>query len=279
MQNIVRTIYGADLQSSLLLNKPYVVLPYSTLNEKLNINASLQTTEEDRHSLKYLAIGNGGHRVAIGANNIPKLQVMQHLPKHAALYNQLPFILRLPNDDLLPAERLNYRLRKLVQFNGITYVAYYLKVIDTSLATPSLELRTIVNGNTTSSPFAPSISDLSPVAPPINSGDVLVASGDYIASTSKVPLSFTSDDIDEFINVCNIIYNDDDYAIISEMALCAGVDRAVTGDFNGVTSGYTDAIAVQITNHIATSIIAKGANDGINIMFDIGSVEPLLVIS
>lgn len=277
MENIVRTVYGANIQTALKLNLPVIIDPYTTLNEKFNIHNDILLAEDDRHVFKYMAIGNGGHRVAVGPDNIAKFQVIQHTPKHAGLYNQLPFVLRLPANDLTPTERLKYRLRRLETHNGVEYVAYYLRVLDLNDTSPILELRTIVNGNTTSTDFVPSISDLNPIPPAIVPGGVLVTSGDYIAATAKVSFNMPTDEVDEFLNVCNIIYEDEDYAIISEMALCAGVDRAVTGNFNGSTLGYTDAIGVQIVNHIASSIIAKSANAGINILFDLGNVEPLLV--
>lgn len=279
MENIVRTVYGANIQTALKFNRVPTIYPYSTLNEKFNIHNDVPVLETDRHTFKYMAIGNGGHRVAVGADNIAKFETIQHSPKHAALYNQLPFVLRPVTDDLTSLERLNYRLRRLETHDGVQYAAYYLKVLDLTNTNTVLELRTVVDGNIISTEFSPSINDLSPTPPAIVPGNVLVTTGDYIAATSKVSFNMTTAEIAEFLNVCNIIYSDDDYAIISELALCAGIDKAVTGNFNGSTVGYTDAIAVQITNHIDTSIIAKSANAGINILFDLGSVEPLLVLA
>jgi len=215
----------------------------------------------------------------IGANNIAKPEPVIHTPRDAALYNQLPFILRLPSEDLTPSERANYRLRRLEQHDGVTYVAYYLKLLDLSETSPVLELRSVTDGVVTSTTFEHTAADLNPTPPSITPGGVITTSGDYVAATAKVPFTMTADEITEFLNVANIIYGDVNYAMISEIALCSGVDRVVTGDFNGVSSSYTDAIAVQITNFINSFFAVNFINTELSSVFDVGSLESLLVTS
>ena len=278
MEKIVRSASGAALQTSQFLRKPVEIRQYTTLNEKFNIHEDIAISTSDIPGVAYVGIGNGGHAMAIGADGVARVKVIQHEPEHAGLYNQLPFVLRLPNNDLSAAERVNYRLRGLVTVGGVTYVAYYLKVLDLSGTATKLELRTINNGVTTSSEYTPTLANLSPTPPPISTGEVLVASGDYLAATAKVPFTLSENDITEFINVCNIYYGDESYAMISEVALCSGIDRAVVGDFNGVSLGYTDAVAVQIVSFISTFYLAPVCRQGIPIVFDVGSLEPLLVL-
>lgn len=279
MQRIIRTVIGAALQTHQLLGKPLVIKPNSTLNQKHDIQANLSINETDIVAMKYVAIGNGGHDIAVGANGIPRIKNVQHTPRHTALYNQLPFVLRLPNNDLDAGQRSRYRLRKMVTIEGTVYVAYYLRTLDLSGSVPNLELRVVADGVTTSAPYQPTLSDLSPTPPAINPGDVLVTTGDYVAATAKVPFEMSADDVTEFLNVCNVIYGSPDYAMISEIAMCSGVDRNVQGDFNGTTSGYTEAIAVQVCSFICSVIPAESINQGISLMIDCGSVESLLDIS
>lgn len=278
MEHIVRTVYGAYLQTCQLLGVPMVLKPNSTLNEKFNIHTNISIADSDKPSMRYVTIGNGGHRMVTGTNGIGRPEVIQHTPRNAALYNHLPFILRLPHDDLAPIERAKYRLRRLETHDGVTYVAYYLKLLNMTNTVPQLELRTVVDNITTATVFNPTIADLNPTPPALNSGGVLTTTGDYIAATGKVPFTMVSNEIDEFLNVANIIYGDDGYAMISEIGLCSGVDRTVMGDFNGASIGYTDAVGVQIINFISKFIHAPSNNAGINIEFDVGSVEPLLVL-
>ncbi len=276
MQEFVRTVAGASLQTAQLLGKPVIIQPHSSLNEKFEIQANTNVAGDDRMAMKYVTIGNGGVRVVQGVNGLAKLQSVQHSPRDAALYNHLPFVLRLPNDDLTAAQRSNYRLRKYITQDGQSYVAYYLKVLDLSDTQPSLELRSVVNGVTTSTPYTPTLADLNPTPPPMDNGGVLQATGDYIASTAKVPFTLNAWEIEEFLNVCNIMYGTEDYGMISELGICSGVDRAVSGDFNGTTIGYTEAIGVQICTFMNTSIPVKFINSNFSLMLDTGSLEPLL---
>jgi hypothetical protein len=277
MEAIVRTALGAQLQTCQLLKLPLPTKQYQTLNEKLNIHKTEVLTISDVPSVKYIGIGNGGHRIVMGSNNIAKPEPIQHTPEHACLYNQLPFVLRLPVEDLTPTERLKYRFRRVETHDNITYVAYYLKVLDLSNTVTQLELRTVRDGITTSVPYEYTIANLEPVPPAITNTGTITTVGDYIAATAKVPFIMDPGDITEFLNVCNIIYGDDSYAMISEIAVCSGVDRSnLQGDFNGKLVNYTDAVNVWAVNFISTFFPAKFSNDGLNIMIDIGSVEPLL---
>lgn len=280
MNKIVRSVYGAYFQTCQLMKVPMVLKPFSTLNDKLNINQDILIGDSDKPSLDYVCIGNGGHISAAGPDGISFLKNVFHKPTDASLFNHLPFVLRLPQDDLSTPERLKYRLRRLETHDGIVYVAYYLKLLDKSATVPQLELRTVSDGVTTSTTFVPSIANLNPTPQPLNtSSGVITTNGSYVAVTSKVPFILTPNDILEYLNVCNIIYGTDDLSMITEIGLCTGVDKTVVGNFNGLSIGYTDAIGVQIANFIATTFFAKANNDGINWLFDIGSVEPLLVLS
>lgn len=72
------------------------------------------------------------------------------------------------------------------------------------------------------------------------------------------------------------MYNDDRYAIISEIALCSGVDRTVNGVFNGVNSSYVEAIGVQCVSYISSMFMAKFMGGSFSVEMDVGSTEPLL---
>jgi len=152
---IVRTVYGAYLQTTQLLGLPMVLKPNSTLNEKFNIHDNVALASSDIPRLNYVSIGNGGHRMVVGTNGIARPEPVQHTPRDAALYNHLPFVLRLPGDDLTAQERMQYRLRRLETHDGTVYVAYYMKLLDLSNTLPQLELRTVNEGVTTSTPFVP----------------------------------------------------------------------------------------------------------------------------
>ena len=279
MQDSVRTVYSAYLQTCQYLQIPPVIKPYSTLNEKFSIHETVAVADGDVLGLNYACIGNGGHRFAIGTNNVFKPEIVQHRPNDAALYSHLPFVLRLPAQDLTAAERSNYRLRRVETHDGVSYIAYYAKVLDKSSTIPQMELRSVTDGVVTSTPFIPSVANLNPTPPAINSSGVLTPTGDYVAATGKVPFILDANDIAELLNVCNIIYGDPNYAIVSEIALCTGVDKTVTGDFNGVSSSYVDAIGMQVANFTNAMLAANFNSDGYELLIDIGSLEPLLTLA
>jgi hypothetical protein len=278
MQHIVRSAAGANLQTCQLLKKPLVLLENSTLNQKFNIQKDTIPADSDIFSMQYLTIGNMGHRMLLGSNNIPYPSPVQHLPEHSGLYNHIPFVLRLPNEDLTPQERIRYRLRRMEQHDGTTYVAYYGLVMDLTLTQPKLELRVVDGDNVTSTPFAYTLDNLNPTQPTIPPGQGLVTGSDYIASTAKVPFKLTADDVVELLNVANILYGDENYAIISEIGVCHGVDRVVTGDFNGQSASYTEVIGCQITTFVSSFFALPFMNTGVDVTFDVGSVEPLLTL-
>lgn len=277
--NVVRTALAGYIQSGQYVGLPLASLPNSTLNQKLGINQDLDITSTDHPAVRYLAIGNKGHGFSVGANGLVKWEAKHHTARHTGMYGQLPFVLRQVNNDLDAAQRARYRLRRIEEYNGVSYVAYYLRVLDLSDVLTSLELRTVVDGVTTSTPYVPTLDDLNPVPPVLVAGQAVTTTGDYIASTTKVPFVMSSDDIREFIDACKIIYGSDGYAVISEMATVAGVDRVVPGDFSGQTANYTDVVRAQVTSFISTGFIADFQTDGFTLKIDIGNVEPLLNVT
>ena len=285
MEQICRTIFGAYLQTVQLMDLPYAPLPFSTLNQKFSINQNVVVPEAPIPFLQYFAIGNGGHSMTIGANNITIPVPIQHSPTDAALYNQLPFVLRLPTNDLTPAQMSNYRLRTVVTYNGVQYIAYYLKKLNLNsvaggavVNTPSTMYNTVANGTTTSTAFTPTDANLNPTPPTVTAGGAVSTTGNYVSATANVPVTMDAFDITEYLNVANIIYGSPNYAIISEIALCSGLDYATTGIINGASASYTDAIAVQIMTFMSEFYPVQFTNAGINLLVDIGAVEPLFAL-
>lgn len=277
MQKITRSILGALLQTNQYLKLPTIIAPNTTLNQKFDIHNNIALAETDIPAANYYAIGNGGHDYAIGADGAKLPTPILHKTRSAALYNHLPFVLRTPNNDLSPTQRNNYRLRKNEIIGGNNYIAYYLRKIDKTNTESSLQLREVVDGVVTSTPFEHTLGDLSPTPPELNNEGNNTTTGNYISATARITFSMTDFDIEELLNVANIIYNDDRYAIISEVAICSGVDKTVTGTFNGVSSSYVEAVGVQCMSYLNTLFVAKFMNNSFSAQMDVGSVEPLLL--
>lgn len=276
MDNNVRSIYGAYLQTCALLGFNVDIKPNSTLNQKFDLFPNEIFNSGETPTVKYLTIGNGGHTASMGVDGLPLINPVPHSPRHAALYNHLPFIIREVGEDLTPGERLLYRLRVPRTIDGVNYMCYYAKVLDLSMVEPKIELRNNTDGIITATDFTPSLADLNPVKPVIPVNGNITSTGNYLASTAKIEFVMNEAEITELLNACNIIYGSDNYAFISEIGLCSGVDRTLMGNFGGPPSAYTEAVGVQIMNFISTAIPAYALSTSITQTIDVGSTSPLL---
>lgn len=276
MENITRTIYNSYLQTCLLMGLPFEVFANSTLNERFGIQQGVIPADGVIPSMKYYAIGNGGHKMTVGANGIAKPDPVQHKGTDAACYSPLPFVLREIENDLSVVDRANYALRRLETHQGRQYVAYYLKRIDLTNTTAGMELVTVRDGVSGVAAFTPDSSNLNPLPPDLSSTGVNIVSGDYVSATAKVGLTLSTTDVGELLNVAKVIYDDDAYAIISEVALCSGVDKIVQSPAAGnVMINFNEAIAVQVMSHINTFFPLKFTNNATEILLDVGATEPL----
>jgi hypothetical protein len=276
MDNNVRSIYGAYLQTCALLGFNVDIKPNSTLNQKFDLFPNEIFNSGETPTVKYLTIGNGGHTASMGVDGLPLINPVPHSPRHAALYNHLPFIIREVTEDLTPGERLLYRLRVPRTIDGVNYMCYYAKVLDLSMVEPKIELRNNTDGIITATDFTPSLADLNPVKPVIPVNGNITSTGNYLASTAKIEFVMNEAEITDLLNACNIIYGSDNYAFISEIGLCSGVDRSLMGNFGGPPSAYTEAVGVQIMNFISTAIPAYALSTSITQTIDVGSTSPLL---
>ena len=276
MTTMTRTAVNAQMQTSIYLKKPHVIMPYSTLNQLHNILPNDVFSETEMPSMKYMAIGNKGHRSEAGIDGISVTKAIPHETTHTGMYNQLPFVLRLPTDDLTTIARAQYRFRKTVSINGVTYIAYYLRVLDLTDTIPKLELRVTEDGVTTATDFEFTPNSLRPTLPVIGTNQVLVTSGNAIASTARITFKITAEDAEELRSVARILYGDENYAIVSELSPVTGIDRLTSGEVNGVPIMYHEVVGAQIASFMNTYYPFSILRNGAEIDLDIGNTEALL---
>jgi hypothetical protein len=272
MEAVIRTVYGTALQTAQLLGIPYSILPNTTLNERFNVQASAILPDGQYPRLQYYSIGTGGMKVVSGINNRIKTEQVQHRSTDAACYDPFPFILREVNNDLMPSERLKYALRVQEVINGVTYIAYYLKRIDMAQVGINLESRNITNGFATTAVFSPTSANLVPTPPSIQNSGANVILSDYVSCSALVDFVLTPQECEELIDAAVIKYGNEDYATISEIALCSGFDKVVQLADN---SNFKEAIGVQVVSHINTFHSVPNTQDGIYGTYDIGVNDPL----
>ena len=280
MENITRTVYGATLQTATLLGKTPKIHPLSTLNTKFGIQADVLPTTLEVPVMKYMAIGIGGHTYTVGANGIPKPEPVQHRSRDAACYVHLPFVLREINNDLSVEQRKLYALRRPETIKGIAYYAYYVRRIPLDDAEIDVEYVTSNGDQEIPSPFEPDSGDLNPTPPVIGNTGVNTVTNDYLQVTSKLDLSLNAFDVTELKNVARVLYDDENFSIVSEVAMCSGVDKQVntTGPGNSTIS-FNEAIGVQIVSHINAFYPLQFSPSGVEIIVDAGASEPLFQLT
>ena len=299
MRFTVPTIYGNALATAVQLNIPYEVLPYTTLTEAINdpiivpfqpavitVGSEIYDDYDPDVDVKSFAsnffmIGNGGHSVIAGpVGGIPITNPIAHRSTDAGLYHLIPFIVRPIANDLTALERSKYYLRKVIDISGSLYVAYFARIIDTSSASPDMTLVTDVNGNSVVTSFIPTINNLRPTAPLAGSQP----SGNFADVSTTVTIEFTANDVTELKQACLLLYGDENYAIVSEIALGQGVRKVVTARYPNsgtqtpvavAANTFYEVAAPQVACHYVTFYPVSYTSQGFDLTFDLAASEPL----
>jgi len=274
-----RTVYGNAVQTALALNKPHKVVANSTLNEKLTIKAVESVANFDRPEIKMFVIGIGGHSFTLGKGNVPLPTAVEHETTDAALYQQIPFVVRAVGDDLTTAERARFRLRKLIQVSNVTYIAYYGRLFDSSNTDIAMttNVRDNNTGNISTTPFIPTSANLNPQPPVTSNNGEIPASDTYQQVNAEVDLTMSSADLAELRDVARILFGDEAYAMVSEWGVCSCSDTQATGDDGaGNKFQYTESLAVQINDHITSGEPRTAENVSIAMTVNMGASDPLL---
>lgn len=281
MRKITRTIYGSKLQTELLLGLPYEHVENTTLNEKFDIQSGVLPNAGQMPKIGWFVIGNGGHRNETGADGFPFSSPIQHEASDAALYKHLPFILREPANDLDTVARGAYGLRRQEVINGQNYIAYYAKKLALNDVQIQMLHNTVTDGVVSSVPFVPTGSNLNPTPPPIPATGVVTTNGDYLSASAILNLSLTREDIAELVEVARIMYDNENYAVISEIGLVAGVPRVVNvpGPGGSGNISYEEAICAQITSHMTAYYSVGYTNEGFDFALELGATEALIGVS
>jgi hypothetical protein len=269
-----RTVYHSELSNARLHKLPYSIRPFSTLNEKLSIlhNTTPPVVEP---SIGYFAIGIGGHGFT-GTGDSATVVYYQHNPDDAVLFDQVPFILRTLDNDLSPAQRLRYALRKVIQIAGVSYIAYYLRRIDMSPARYTTRARNIENGVVTETEYSTTDKCQSPIRFSADNSTVNITSGKFLVTTTRLSLDMTTDDVTELANVFQIIHGNLDKARVSEIAVCSGVDHQINVTSASGSFVFTDAVAVQVMSFLIEDRALRFNTRGWARDVDVGSNVPML---
>jgi hypothetical protein len=270
------TIYGSYLQSVTYQQRPFVLMPKTTLNEHLDIIKDLEIPPNVYPKPHYIAIGQGGHR-NVNDGDIESTEDVIHRSTDSVLYKQAPFVLRELNDDLDDARRQRYALRKIENYNGIDYIAYYLRRLDFNQTDTVMKLIVTNNGNVTEDIFVPSNDNMNPIPPVVIADGTNDTNSKQVVVESLTDFVFDAFDRDEFVNAIRIRTGKENMAIISEIALCSGIDKQHTGPVDGGSVQYDEVQACQINYFISARNYLHIDTQGFSKTLNIGGSDPLYV--
>jgi hypothetical protein len=278
--NVTRTIYGARVQTSLLLGLPFEFPAFSTLNELLAIQKDTLPSATDKPNLGYYVWGNRGHSMIVGADGIPLNETVQHRATDAGLFGQLPFVLREVNQDLTATDRAKYVLRRQESRNNVAYYAYYGRRLDKSNMSVGMYYTQVQDGIETVTNFVPQQANLTPTPQQLSNSATNLINADYVSARARMTLTMTDADVAEMLNVAKVIWDDERYAIVSELGLCTGVDKMIQAPgFGGGSFQFQEVIGCQIAAHVAAYNPLLQTNTGVSINMDVGVNEPLYALS
>lgn len=263
------TWYLSRLNVFLWTRKQFTVDDYTTMNEKFQVQVGADIPSNQYPVPRYLAIGIGGHTTTIAVDGHPLVSEVYHRATDPVLFKHVPFIMRRVDNDLTPTQRSRYRIRRLETHGGIEYFVYYLRILESDFGNIENLLRITENG-TSLDPitFTSSPSLLTPT--PVSKDEIASASGQSLEVLSQASVSLDKDECAEILNAIRIIYNDDNYAVITEAAVAMGFDTTIVSNIGGITVNHTEAIAVQPALFLQCTNRISETTTGIDFSFNIG---------
>lgn len=276
MENITRTAYFSNLQSAMVRGGKHKWLPYTTLNQHFGVLNGTYPPDYNYPKLNFMAIGRGGLRMGMGADNEADAIVLQHQSTDSGLFTYMPFVLRRTDDDLPPERRARYAMRTLLPIKGIQYWAYWLKVVD--FASPESDLfikRVLPNGDIKVDAFVPDQSNLTPTPVDLSDSGANLLAGYSALSSTTITLPLDMFDIAEIRNASKIMKGVGGKTNISEVAICTGSLQQIQAQGPNGTFPFMEAIGVQIASFIQALYPLDYINVALNDQLEIGISEPL----
>lgn len=296
---ITRLAMGSYFQLAKAIGSPIIPPANSTLQEIVNnsdcvpFQPSIPTasmeypddynyqTDSINSKMQYFAIGSGGHfNVTNATNGRPKMGTKPHIGRQTGLFDIMPFVVKPVEDDLSPDDREKYRCRKIVEINGRYYAAYFLRRIDLAAYPITQTIVKKENGVETTVPYKPTLNDMVMKDFPISGEN----DGTYIRTLIQVDLTFDATEAQYLREVANLWYGNPDDAIISEIAICSGVDKVITKRYppagsaqtaQAISSSLKEAVAVQLDISESLYQDLTFSNGAITEKIWIGTEDPL----
>lgn len=278
------TLNAMRVMGALFCNLEHKYPAKSTWNEHMKILDNRLPDPSERSHLKYIGIGNNGHRPVEGPHGVSIPKPVRHIATHSGLFGSVPWVLRPVEDDLPDDVRERYAGRVMETHGARRFWAYYLMRIDDRGLQTRDYLIEVVDGVQTTIDHNYTADDLNPEVPELPLHDynvddkISVPDGKYVLSNVDLVVRMDAFQAQEYQNVARVLYGDPDFAIISELFLATGVDAmAEVESVEGSPFMMNEAIGVQIAYHMTCFNNIAITNDRLSYKFKIGQSVPFFL--
>lgn len=297
---IVKTVYGNQLQTARQLGMQHQMPENSTINQALReqniidklptpVTAGMEITDDydpetDTPLLntRYLVLGNKGHKSIQNVNDaIPYTVPVPHMATDVNVFSMLPLVARPIDDDLSVDERKQYGLRRTILIGKDLYAFYFALRLTFDRTTVDTGITQVVDGTSVTTDFVPTLDNLAPT-PQADNTDY---SNNYATVSAFVKVAFDQLAIEDILEATRLLFGNEQMAIVSEIALCHGIPKAVTGRYpnSGAQTKiavpstlYTEIVGMQSSVLATTYIPLPYINQKYEIMLNLGATEPLI---
>jgi hypothetical protein len=297
----VPTIYGGeimaakrhglnvDLHENSMLNNIVTLITGVSGSNRLPIGVTPAGAGEiNQFTSRYFILGTGAHLVQPRSDGASFFMPVPHSPADSGPYYWLPFkLVKLTGagaqPDITGPERRQYVMRRIITVAGDQYAGYWIKRLPfASGLTPSRKSYLVNNGSATApTSFSPGNSHMRPTRPTLVNG-VIPTTGRYYEASIPLTVNFTEEEINDLRYVGQVLFNNPNAIVISEIGLVYGVERVGFQEY--ITGGgtlkpvNTDITLTELASATVGCWVSEvkqiGANSQLKIELDIGAVEP-----
>ena len=244
--NVGKTVHLAELEHARQFQNPFSTLANSTVNEALNLGDSTPPVGEYPVT-KYLMLGRGGLTFTTLSGGSPTPITEKHKVTDATMFDALPFVIAPVGSDLSPIDRAKYRGRVLEVIDGVSYFAYYIKVVEDYAPTVAITVVEMLNGTLVSEvPYVSSATSLNPTPSGLSNVTVNTATGRHISVKTTISTVLSEVVVSNIVAAAELKWGVSDAAVVSEIAFVSGYDKTISNSLGGISATYTEIQSGQV---------------------------------
>ena len=277
MNAIQQTAFGLRTLMYLAHGLVPVLGKNETVNEALGIHPGLQPNEKDKVRINSLIFGAGGEMCGQDdGTGISSQRQAPHTAEHGSPFVPMVVLARPADQDITPAERNKYCLRKEETHNGENWIMYYGYRLDITQDNFVAQIMKVQreDGIEVAKLWEGTAATLKPTPTFLDPNEAIVAADTKLRVSAMVRVKLSARDVEEYVNAAKVRYNGDETkARITEIGICMGADRSVISAGN---VQFVESIATHVYAYIAESKTPFYNKQELTFDLDMGASIPLL---